>query len=421
MATKSTFNIPIKDSSDSYKWANIQFQTTQENVNGLSSLLNKYVDITDTQMFTKEGELKVSVFPDQILGQLPYLGSIIPLGTKDTTQVYYVCQIKYLTDLGKTLIKNKIPLLDEYENFYLTQGSPKDDIGDSFSSESTIYIGYKDLPAGYFSVYLDKNDYPSGVYIDGFLGLNWYIDDWCVPTSVGFSHITNQDAVTSVNNQTYGNICTYGGAVQDHDQDEFWPGTFYLFGYNSVNRWYPQYPSSTTEKEINSSGEFLAMCITQTPAMNIKWDTVESVNGMQTLVKGDVDKYFISSAKKDYTTTNNFKLPYTDITGNTMSNVVDVILNDFGDWILQIKRYYDNSLPWGYSEENYLYESTDNEKIKKLGGLAKGIAISPNYEGHKWSPLEEEKTIPKLETTNSTIKDYKFYIEFKEDPSFITN
>ena len=424
MATKSTFNIPIS-TNGSATWVNVQFQTRQEDVEGLSEKLSEYVDFTDTNIFTQpttetpDRKLQLTIFPDEILGQLPRLGSIIPIYKKDPGGDFYICEINELSSLGTILIKKHFPLLESYENLYLTQGSPEDGVGDSFTEATTssLYIGYKDLPAGYFTVYADINEHPSGQFTNGFLGLDWYVDDWCVPTTIGFSHITNKDSVTSVNGQTNGAICTYGGSVSG--KTTFYAGTFYLFDNNS---WYPQYPGTTTANEILSPGSFLAICIKTTSS--ITWDSVKAETGtLHTLTKGNVETFFISSAAKDYNTTRQFKLPYTDISGATTSNVIDTILVDFGNWFTQLESgYYANSpLASGYTKDNYLYSSIDTIKITKPGGLAKGIAVMPNYSGQNWSPIPGlEDTIPTAKTGSaSTINDYKFYIEFLEDPTLI--
>lgn len=412
MAVKSSFNIPIKI-NDITQWHTIQFQSKIDDVTGLSNTLGLYLTDGDQDYFNNENKLHPSLFPDAVLGQLIQVGFIEdPIDYQNIATQFREVKVT-LTTTGQTVLKHKFPKIFDYKEFYITEGSAKDGEGTSYDDGTKLYMGYKDLPGVYFLTRITASTYPAGVIRNGFLGRDWYPDDWCVPTASGFGQITNHDAVTSVNEQI-GHVYTYGGTVSECDY--FYKGSFYQF---DQNQWYPQYDENTTSNEIPGPGVFMAMCIKSGSKDSITWDQTTTHNGSQSLTKGNVQEFFISSAGRDDSTKTYIYLPYT----KEYSTVIIDILNDFGNWILENRKYYDNALTAeGYTQSNYLYTNTSEEKTTIMGGLAKGTYRLLADQYNQWDeddtrlgPKEDWAwNVPEAKTTNSTINDYKFYIQFDE-------
>lgn len=412
-AIKSKFNIPIGTN-----WHDIQFKTQIDSVNGLEEKLTEYLTEGDSVYFNQVGGkwvLKPSLFPDTILGQLLDGGTIDPDATitEIPSDLFYNAKVT-LTNEAKAILALKTGYnLSDYSNYFITTNNEHNN-GATFADGTSLYITYKDSDGFYFRA--SKDNSPNHLY--PFLHKKWHKDDWCVSTAGSFVRIANNDAVTSVNNQT-GHVCTYGGSA--YSCTVFYPGNFYLFENNRADeKWYPQYNTTIEIPEPDNLGSLIAICTQyiDTSVTPLNWDTFS--NG--TLRKGNIETYF-ATTKRNYYTNTNFYLPYSV----DHSNVIKTILTDFNEWYLDNKKYYDNALTAsGYTNNNFLYDNTEvsspSNKTKKNGGFAKGtfvlsaeqVADTINQPPGNWEDYNGHTTPPNVETQNSTINDYKFYIQFTE-------
>ena len=415
--SKATFNIPIGG-----VWTQIQFQTKVSEVKDLESTLATKLGTDSTNILSSDSKFLLSCFPDTVIGQSVYGGRCTHLVYSsgiDTEKV----RVAWNED-AKTLIIEFFRRKGHDDNFisafensvisntcYLYNSSNKEGETIYDASAPYFYLGYNDCPPFFFLV--DGSYGTNGELTNGFCNLKWADDDWCVPTSDGWSQITSLDTVTSVNGQISSDVYTYGGNISDNNN--FYAGNFY---FNNYYTWFPEYKTTTTiNVEPDSNKDTMVICIKDGIKSNITGDSFSQQTGADgmswDIIKGNLETYFFPTSGGDKILTKSFWVP--NVPTGVSSNNFDTVYQGFAAWIDRIKVAINNPITNSITSTHAI-ESTSSGGLVEVRGPGRGVAVIATAIGGEdgiWNAASIEQSPPNINDVNKA-EGFKFYIQFTE-------
>ena len=409
--SNAIFNIPVGG-----VWTPIQFKTKVEEINGLLSALEAKLGIDNKNIFSNDTKFLLSCFPDTVIGQSVYGGKCTHINTGSNTLLTDKVLLEWNPDAKSLLrewLKQKgkedsfLAAFDAAGTFYLYNDG--ESIWDG--TNKTFSLCFKDCPSFFFLVNASKIG--DGELISGFCNLKWADDDWCVPTSDGWSQITSLDVVTSVNGQISSDVYTYCGNISDNNN--FYAGNFY---FNNYYTWFPEYKATTTiNVEPDSNKDTMVICIKDGIKSNITGDSSSQQTGADGtswyITKGNLETYFFPTSGGDKILTKSFWVP--NVPTGVSSNNFDIVYQGFANWISRIKIAINNPITNSVTN-THVIESTSSGGLIEVRGPGRGVAVVATAIGGQdnvWTPATIEQSPPNINDVNKA-EGFKFYIQFTE-------